>query len=87
MGVVTRARGLLEEALRLPPKERANLAGHLILSLHPRADADSEAAWATEIDRRLDAFEASKAKSLAWPTLRRSIAKAQRARARRKTRR
>jgi len=82
-----RARGLLEEALRLPAKERADLAGHLILSLHPRADADTEAAWATEIDRRLDAFEASKATSVAWPTLRRSIVKGQRARARRKARR
>jgi hypothetical protein len=65
MGVVTKVRGLLEEALRLPAKARADLAGHLILSLHRRADA--EAAWATEIDRRLDAFEAKEATSVAWP--------------------
>jgi hypothetical protein len=73
--------------MRSPAKGRADLAGHLILSLHPRADADTEAAWETEIDRRLDVFEASKARSVAWPTLKRSIVKAQRARARRKAHR
>jgi putative addiction module component (TIGR02574 family) len=79
-----RAKGLLSEALELPEKERADLAGRLILSLHPHADPDVEAAWASEIDRRLDGFEERKASSRPWSSIKRSILKAQRARARRK---
>jgi putative addiction module component (TIGR02574 family) len=80
-----RARNLLSEALQLPEKQRADLAGRLILSLHPHAEPDVEAAWAKEIDRRLDNFEENKAKSRPWSAVKQSISKTQRARARRKT--
>lgn len=82
--MLARAKDLLSEALELPEKDRADLAGRLILSLHPRAEADVEAAWAKEIDRRLDGFEERKARSRPWSTVKRSILKNQRARARRK---
>jgi hypothetical protein len=39
-----RARDLLTEALQLPDKDRADLAGRLILSLHPHAERDEEEA-------------------------------------------
>jgi putative addiction module component (TIGR02574 family) len=81
--MATRGR-LLEEALRLPEKDRADLAGRLILSLHPKADRDVEVAWAAEVDRRLDHFEESKAKSVPWSKVKRDLLKAQRGRARRK---
>jgi hypothetical protein len=82
--VLARAKDLLSEALELPEKERADLAGRLILSLHPDADPDVEAAWAKEIDRRLDGFEKRKASSRSWSSIKRSILRTQRARARRK---
>jgi len=56
----------------------------LILSLHPKADRDVEVAWAAEVDRRLDHFEQSKAKSAPWSKVKRALLKAQRGRARRK---
>ena len=80
----TGPKSLFEEALRLPEKERVDLAGRLILSLHPKADRDVEAAWAAEIDRRLDKWEEGKARSVPWGKVKQSIEKAQRARARRK---
>lgn len=61
-----RAKGILQEALQLPEKARADLARQLILSLHPDAEPDVEKAWAAEIDRRLDDLEAAKARSIPW---------------------
>jgi len=50
---------LLREALRLPPEARAKLAGELISSLDDSApDSDRDVAWAAEIRRRIDAYEA-----------------------------
>ena len=46
------AKKLLNEALGLPTEERAELAAELIASLDGPADADVEAAWAAEIERR-----------------------------------
>ena len=79
-----RAKDLLCEALQLPEKDRADLAGRLILSLHPQAAPGVERAWADEIDRRLDGFDESKAQSRSWGEIKASILKTQRARARRK---
>jgi hypothetical protein len=81
--MLSRAKNLLNEALNLPEKARADLAGRLILSLHPDAEPDVEAAWAEEIDRRLDAFDERATKSRPWSSIKRSILTTQRARARR----
>ncbi len=82
--MLARAKDLLTEALHLPEKARADLAGRLILSLHPHAEPDVEEAWAKEIDRRLDGFEERKANSRPWSSVKRSFIETQRARARRK---
>ena len=79
------AKGLLEEALLLSEEERASLAGELLLSLHPSADPDVEAAWEAEIDRRLDNFEGTKSKSKAWGDIKAEIHRDQRDRLDRKT--
>jgi putative addiction module component (TIGR02574 family) len=43
---------VLDEALRLKLSERAELAAELLASLDGEPDADVEAAWAAEIERR-----------------------------------
>ena len=43
---------LLEEALPLDVRERAELAAELIASVDGEPDADADAAWAAEIERR-----------------------------------
>lgn len=46
------ARQILEEALRLPPEERATVIAELIASMDGEPDADAEQAWAIEIENR-----------------------------------
>ncbi len=47
---------LESEALKLPLKERARLADHLLASVH--ADPEVDEAWAAEVQRRIAAVEA-----------------------------
>lgn len=47
-----RAKAILQDALALPPEERAELSVELAASVDGAADADAEAAWAAEIERR-----------------------------------
>ena len=48
---------LRKEALQLPEKDRALLADTLLASLSP-TPTELEAAWASEADERLQAFQA-----------------------------
>jgi len=48
---------LLEEALALPPAERAELVDRLLISLAPSPDLRIDELWAREAEDRLDAFE------------------------------
>ena len=45
---------LLEEALQLPPDQRAELAGDLLATLEPDTPSErrTEAEWIAEIERR-----------------------------------
>lgn len=45
------------QALRLPARERAMLAEHLIKSLDELDDAEIERLWVEEADRRYQAFK------------------------------
>jgi putative addiction module component (TIGR02574 family) len=78
--MTAKAERLLEEALKLPQGTRARLAGRLILSLDEERDKDVEAAWAAEVDRRLENFDVSRAKALPWVKVKRSILRSRRGR-------
>ena len=64
---------MLVEALQLRPEERAALAGELIQSLDSHVDDDAEAAWSTEVRRRLDRLDSGFAKTVPWSEARRRI--------------
>ncbi|HEV8577663.1 MAG TPA: addiction module protein [Thermoanaerobaculia bacterium] len=53
-----RAETLLQEALRLPDDERAEIAGALLESLEPAPEADVETAWRQEVADRVAVMEA-----------------------------
>jgi putative addiction module component (TIGR02574 family) len=53
------------KALELPTRQRARLAERLISSLDDEMDADAEAAWIREGERRLDELNSGKAKGRA----------------------
>ena len=59
---------LLAEALELPPEERARFAAELLESLD-YAKEDVEAAWASEIQRRVAQVRAGELESTDWRTV------------------
>lgn len=64
---------LLQSALLLPDRDRADLAAELIASLDPVADADYEAAWSAEIQQRLALLDSGAVKSIPWQEARATI--------------
>lgn len=71
---VTRAsRELLEDALTLSEQDRLELASELIASVDGPPDADWEAAWTAEIERRIAAADAGGAPSSDWSDARARI--------------
>jgi putative addiction module component (TIGR02574 family) len=65
---------LLTEALKLPTSARARLAAELIASVDGEPDADVEAAWAAEIDRRVKRVQDEGAKGDEWHKVHERIA-------------
>ena len=64
---------LLTEALDLPQEARAALAASLIDSLDDEVDEDAEAAWATEIARRVEEVRSGSVTLIPWTEARRRI--------------
>lgn len=67
---------MLNQALHLPPKQRARVAHELLTSLDhgPVKDpADVDRSWAEEIGRRLASVDAGTAKSVPWLTVERQL--------------
>ena len=67
------ATSLLEQALGLPEKDRAEIAARLLESLDDGDKEAVEAAWAEEIDRRCDALDKGEASTSDWNAFRERI--------------
>lgn len=68
------ALALLNSVLRLPAEARAYIAAELYESLGEKpADADVEAAWAKEIERRVTDLDAGRAKTVPWSEVNRRV--------------
>jgi putative addiction module component (TIGR02574 family) len=65
---------LLNTALRLPDKDRAELAASLIESLDQPFDPDAQTAWAEEIERRVSDLDSGSVRAVRWEDARRIIA-------------
>ena len=61
-GMGADAQRILESALALSDKERAEIAAKLLDSLDGDPDAGAEAAWVDEITRRAERLEAGESK-------------------------
>jgi hypothetical protein len=64
---------VLADALRLEPAARAEVAAELLASLDGPPDADAEAAWDAEIQRRIEAIETGTARLEPWSEVKRRI--------------
>ena len=62
---------LLERALTLSVEEQEALADSLISNLGGKVDEGLEAAWETEIKRRLKELDSAQAKTVSWEEVRR----------------
>ena len=67
------AEKVLSEALGLGARERAEIAAKLIASLDDAPDEDVEAAWAAEVERRVEAVEAGRANLVPWENVERRV--------------
>ena len=65
---------ILKDALALPTEARAALAGSLLESLDTEVDEDAEAAWATEVNRRVAELDSGLVKTIPWAEMRRRLA-------------
>ena len=68
-----KAQQILRQALTLPPKARADIAGTLLHSLDRDDDPDVDAALVVELERRVKDLESGKAKLIPWERVRRSL--------------
>ena len=71
--MTSNATQLLEDALRLPERERADLAVALIDSLDPAVDSECEAGWDTEIARRVQELENGTVTPVSWWEVRQKL--------------
>jgi putative addiction module component (TIGR02574 family) len=60
----SRGTQVLEEALSLPPAERAEIAERLLSSLDPPYREGLDALWGKEAEERLDAFDRDEIKAI-----------------------
>lgn len=72
---MTPARKLLQDVLALPEQERLELATEIIASVDGPRDADWEAAWLAELDRRTDAAKQRGETGADWSDARKRILK------------
>jgi putative addiction module component (TIGR02574 family) len=62
-----------KEAAELSDQDRATLAGLLIESLEGEPDSNVEAAWATEIEKRVAELDAGTVDSIPWEQVRQRL--------------
>ncbi len=66
----TNLNDLFQQAVQLPERDRATLAGLLIETLDPVSEPDVEAAWSEEIERRLAEIDAGTVELIPWEAVR-----------------
>ena len=62
------------ETSRFGRAARAALAGSLLESLDTEVDEDAEAAWATEVNRRVAELDSGAVQTIPWAEVRRRLA-------------
>ena len=69
----TESQHLLQSALALPDSDRAEIAASLIHSLDAESDEDVDAAWALEIQRRIESIDNGEVKLVPWDDVMREM--------------
>lgn len=69
----TKVRQVLREALSLPPKARAEIAGTLLLSLDAPEEDGVDADGAVEVEQRVREVDSRAARLIPWERVRRRL--------------
>ncbi len=64
---------IFRDAAELSEHDRATLAGLLIESLESEPDAEVEAVWAAEIERRVAELDAGTVRTIPWEDVRQRL--------------
>ena len=75
----TTARSILNAALRLPEPDRVELATKLLAHLDGASEAEVDAAWAVEIERRTREIDRGMVKPIPWSAVKRAAVRRARA--------
>lgn len=62
--MTVQAKHILDEAMELPPNERALVAEELLASLDPSSSKSIDEMWAIEAERRIDAYDRGEVKTI-----------------------
>ena len=73
VGMNTQSHDLLQSALALPESDRAEFAASLIRSLDTQPDEDADAAWAAEIQRRVESIDNGEVELIPWDDVMREM--------------
>lgn len=68
-----KTQAIVEQALKLSPSERADVAEQLLVSLDDAVDSDVEKAWQEEVQQRLQQVERGEVKTIPWEEVQRRL--------------
>jgi len=68
--VVEEVRKIVEQALKMPARERAEIAQRLLESLDRQMDMNVESAWQSEVERRISELDSGQVACIPWEEVR-----------------
>lgn len=66
----TDTRRIVEQALKMPFRDRAEIAQRLLESLDQQGDTDFDAAWQFEIEKRIAELDSGRVSCIPWEEVR-----------------
>ena len=68
--MVEEVRKIMEQALKMPARERAEIAQRLLESLDRQMDMNVESAWQSEVERRISELDSGQVACIPWEEVR-----------------
>ncbi len=68
--MVGEVKKIVEQALKMPARERAEIAQLLLESLDQQTDVDVESAWQSEVERRILELDSGRVSCIPWEEVR-----------------
>jgi putative addiction module component (TIGR02574 family) len=68
--MIEEARKIVERALKMPARERAEIAQRLLESLDRQMDVNVESAWQSEVEKRIAELDTGQVTCIPWEEVR-----------------